>query len=145
MIGRRMTAVACAVGVSLAILIAGCGSSGSSDEAAIEETVKGYFHALAHGDGTTACSQLTGDLARRLFEEGLLQLPELAPTSCATVIEGLAGSVGGDERAALETVEVDRVRVNGSRATATVVGGTQAELEKIDGRWYIAGGFQLAP
>jgi len=135
--------------VPLVIVLAlatGCGGSGGSDEADVEDTITTYFASLASGDGRQACAQLTGNVARSLLAEAMEFLPELRAVSCSDLAEKLSDSLGGAEQETLESIEVDTVRVNGDSATATIVGGTTAaQLTKEDGGWFISGGLRLAP
>ncbi|MFP5389564.1 MAG: hypothetical protein ACLGG5_09745 [Thermoleophilia bacterium] len=79
-----------------------------------------------------------------MFEEALLQLPELQATSCADALTKLSGSLGAEEKDALESADVINVQIDGSGATAEVAGGTESvDLEKADDRWLISGGLAL--
>lgn len=143
----RQTAIGSVLVLVAVIFSASCGGSGGgSAEAEIEETIKTYMTALATGDGEEACGQLTGTEARSFPSEAAAYLPELQPTSCRDVIKKLSGSLGGPEKETLESVEVDTIKVKGSSARATIVGGTTAaQLTKEGDRWFISGGLGLAP
>lgn len=128
----------------LVVLAGAVGCGGSSDEEGVEDAVGTYLTSLATADGATACDQLTGPQARLMFEEALLQLPELQATSCADALTKLSGSLGAEEKDALESADVINVQIDGSSATAEVAGGTESvDLEKADDRWLISGGLAL--
>lgn len=124
------------------LVLPGCG--GGSEEGAVGETIETYLSALARGDGQEACDQLTGSQARTMFEGAVVQLPELQATSCADALSKLSGSLGGEEKAALEDAEATNIEVHGDSASAEIVGGTNtATLAQVGDRWLISGGLSL--
>ena len=73
-----------------------------------------------------------------------MQLPELRATSCADALTKLAGSLGAEEKEALESAEIVNVKVDVNAATAEISGGTTvAHLEKSGDGWLIARGLAL--
>jgi len=137
----RATALLSVV-VLAALGISACGEA--SDEDGVTETMSTYLSALASGDGTQACEQLTGPQARLMFEDALVQLPELQATSCADALSKMAGSLGADEKAALEDADVVNIEVDGKTSTAEIAGGTTtAHLEKSGDQWLISNGLGL--
>ena len=137
----RATALLSVV-VLAAFGFSGCGEA--SDQDKVKETMSAYLDALASGDGTLACDQLTGPQARLMFEDAVVQLPELQATSCADALSKMADSLGAEERAALEVADVVNIEVDGRTATAEIAGGTTtARLEKSGDRWLISDGLGL--
>lgn len=134
-----------AAGAALLILllfVAGCG--GESEEDAVKKTLTTYLTALANGDGSEACDQTTGEQARAIFQDSLYRLPELRATSCADALSKLSGSLGADEKETIEDAEVTNVEIDGSSATAELVGGTEVvDLSKSGDGWLISGGLDL--
>jgi hypothetical protein len=121
-------------------VLAGCGGGGS-DQAAVQQTLTTYLHALADGDGVKACSQLTTSEAIQFAAYVGQQDPQIDSSNCAAAISALSGSLGGDGAAKLRNATVDNVKVSGDSATADVVGGTTTpQLSKVAGRWFISGG-----
>lgn len=52
--------------ISLALIVAGCGTTSQSEQA--RSVVKRYFYALANGDASEACSLLTGEARERVSQ-----------------------------------------------------------------------------
>lgn len=80
--GRSGRVALAPAAVALVVCVAACGSSAGSS---VSSTVKGYFAALAAGDGHAACAKLTSRAAAevaRLAHEA----PQFGGTSCADVI-----------------------------------------------------------
>ncbi len=131
--GAGCTLVVCS------LLLVGCGSS--DDPTKIRQTISSYFDALASGDGTKACTQLTGNERRMFVASTAARLPEFHATTCADAISKLAANVGADETSRLKHANITKIAVKGQTATATIAGATkQATLTKTDGQWLIAGG-----
>lgn len=132
-----------AAAVAGSALLAACGA-GSGDTASVKQAVTTYLRAVADGDGTKACSQLTTSEAVQFAAYVAQQDPQVDSSSCASAVSALSGSLGGDGAAKLRDATIDNVNVSGDSATAQVVGGTtKPQLRKVGGRWYISGG--LAP
>lgn len=112
------------------------GSSLSADDA--EETIRGYFSALAEGDGEEACSKLTDDAITELEAQIEEQGAGILGENC----EEFVGQVAKDplvRNAGLEDVEVEDVDVSGDTATVTVEGANTAiQLESDGGEWRIS-------
>lgn len=119
--------------------MAGCGGSG--DRGAVTQTVKDYLAALARGDGTTACAQLTGHEARLLLALITADDPETNPTSCTDAVAKIAGDLGGNEAALLRDAKITAITISGDKATVILAGATASpRLIKTNGHWYIDGG-----
>ena len=130
--------LACPWVVLLAAGAAGCG--GSSDNGQITNTVKTYLAAIANGNGTTACDQLTNGEANQALQAGA----SLGAVTCAQAVQDASGNLGGNGKQTLLNAHVINVQVTGNTATADLQGGTQTvQLTKIGGRWLISGG--IAP
>lgn len=129
--------VAGAVIVGLAIVMAGCGGSGISDEKQIAKVVEDYNAAVAAGNGGAACSLL--DTAGK----DVILAQVSAGVSCEQAI--MRRWPGEDERVEKDKAKfskVTNVQVRGSQAQADVpqaVGGpTTAKLAKVGAAWKIA-------
>lgn len=119
-----------------ALLPVACGGSGGSPEG----TVKTYLNALADGNGKKACDQLTGQAQRDALDYVSSNIPELNATSCEGAMGAIADNLGGDEKSTLRKAKL-HAKTTGNTATVSVEGGTSdAQLKKVDGRWYISGG-----
>jgi hypothetical protein len=122
------------------VLLSGCGAS-ETERAGT--TVKTYLAALADRDGQRACDQLTGEAQRTLVSGLIEELPELAALSCPDAVRKMGALLGPEERATLKHAEV-RVTLDGDKAMATPVGGTDTvDLVKTESGWLISGGFRF--
>jgi hypothetical protein len=102
--------------LGLTLLLAACGSSattsGSAGEAGAKATIARAFRALASGDGATVCS-LTTAAGRRTLAASLPH------ASCQKVVALASRRLTKAQRAALASVVIHHVRVNGDQATVT--------------------------
>ena len=110
----------------------GAAPAPEGDEAAVEETVRGYANALAEGDGEQVCSHFTAAGRRELDEIG----------GCADFFSGILSQLSEEQRSELREID-PTAEVNGDRATATVPslegeGEDTVNLRKEGGEWKIA-------
>jgi len=112
--------------------LAGCGSSGPTDEQQVRETVDAFSKATAAKDYDKLCKQL---LAPKLLEQ-----VEQAGLPCEVALSKGLGDVEDPK------VTIGQITVNGDSATAdirTSAAGEQPsrdtlKLTKVGGRWRIA-------
>jgi hypothetical protein len=143
-VGTRRNGLLAAVVVSS--VLTGCG--GSSDASKVTETITRAFHALATGDGATLCSLAT--------EAGQKTLAAGVPhASCEDVVKLVAVHLTASQKAALESVQIKRVEINGDRATVSdaALASTRGSLKgfinpgspptrltkQSDGNWKLSG------
>jgi hypothetical protein len=139
--GRGINVVRCAALVVVLLGTSGCGGGGGNGRSDVESVVQAYLRALADGNGTEACDQLTGDAGREAVEYVSARLPDAGVTSCSDALENIAGGLGGDEKAILRDAKITEATIEGDNATVTVEGGTDpASLTKVKGQWFISGG-----
>lgn len=100
--------------LAVSVLIAGCGGGGSSgnDASKVEQTVTTAFHALAAGDGATLCGLATPAGQRTLASA-------LPHSNCANVIKLVSLHLTAAEKAALQSVKIKKVTINGDHATVS--------------------------
>jgi hypothetical protein len=101
-----------ALGVIVAVGLAGCGGGGSSsdDAAKVSDTVTRLLHALGRGDGAGVCSLAT--------TAGQKTLARALPNStCPKVVELVSRHLSPSQKAGLETAKVGKVHINGSHAS----------------------------
>lgn len=118
---------------ALALAPTGCG--GSSDQTQVRGTLKAYFGAVVRGDGRGACARLS-----RSGRRDLLRSVAGAQTCEQAVAQYRAGLTPA-QRAQLRAVRVERVAVEGDRATAYVsgvAGVRSGSLEREGGSWKVA-------
>jgi hypothetical protein len=119
----------------VALLLAGCGTGTSvSPTAAVRRVARTYLDAAAHGDGRTACAQMTPQQQRGTTRNG-------APTgakTCPQVFDDVARKLTAKDRRELLNATITKVRVNGNTATA-VVGGERTRFAKTHGVWLLTG------
>jgi hypothetical protein len=106
----RIAAVAALAG----LLIPACGGGGGSseDETLVKQTVEQFLHAVATGDGITACSLATPEGQAKLLQE--VGAPG---SSCTQVVTFVAAGLSQDTRDGLATAKVDKVSFDGDTAT----------------------------
>lgn len=127
--------------VALVVCVAACGSSASSS---VSSTVKGYFDALAAGDGHAACAQLTSRSAAEVARLAH-HAPQFGGTSCADVIAKVSKLLNPTQRHELRSARVIDVRIHGATATAAAKAGGRTsrtyQLSNRGQRWLLSGGF----
>jgi hypothetical protein len=105
--------------IAVGALIAACGSSsssgsgsGSSDVAAVKSTLQRAFRAVSAGDGPGFCSLAT--------PAGQKTLARAIPNaSCATVIRKVSTQLSPTQKAALNSIQIKKVKISGRRATVS--------------------------
>lgn len=128
------------IAVGAALVVAGCGGTGESDENGVRAAIVGYFDGFADGDGEAACAHVTGNAKIELVE--LAASAGIDSVSCATIVEELSGLIGASEVDRLRDLTVTNIEIDGARATATIQGATvRPTLTESDGAWYIDSGF----
>ena len=55
--------------ILVALLLAGCGGGGESNDAQIRKVIGTYYEAFANGDSATACNQLAEDTVKNLEKQ----------------------------------------------------------------------------
>jgi len=100
-------------GLAVSAVLAACGGGGSSsspDAAKVKQSITRAFHALAAGDGATLCSLTTA--------AGQQALASAAPHStCAKVVALVGAHLTPSQKAALNSVQVNKVTVSADHAT----------------------------
>ena len=110
---------------------------GGPDEAQIRKTLDEYTTAFVGGDGEATCALLT-DAARAQLEQAAAG--KGAGEDCVSIITAAAKTIPAEQKQQLENINITTVKVDGDTATVEIEGGTGAgKLEKVDGRWLIAG------
>ena len=97
------------------LLIAACGGGGggsSEDETAVKDTLEQFLHAVAAGDGVTACALATPEGQAKLVAE-----VGQAGSNCTEVVSFFAASFSQDTRDGLATAKVKKVSFDGEKAT----------------------------
>jgi acetyl-CoA acetyltransferase len=126
---RRAIAIAAAV----ACLVAGCGSSDSSDAKA---TVQSYITAWSKGDGKKVCSLMT-EQTRSQFVSVVKQYART--TDCPKAVTTLHPVMA----AALKGAHVASAKVASGEASVTVKAGARSsptDLRKEGGKWKVSSG-----
>ena len=129
--GAKIASASAALLAALAIV--GCGGGGGSDESEVTEVVEAFVTAGNEGDAGTICELLASEQADAIGRQ--------AGGDCE---EALGSFLDAAERSETE-VEVEDVRIDGSRATADVTviqdGDRRSEsllLVEEDGDWRLA-------
>lgn len=117
--------------VMLALAIAGCGSTSSSDEA--KSTVESYYRNLAASNGTQVCDEIAPALKQKIEKGGAHTCAEQASAT------GKLLTPASIEK--LKKAKVESVTVSGEHATATVGSGSGSpatvKLVKTSSGWKI--------
>lgn len=118
----------------VALAAAGCGSS---DEDKVEDAVIEYVDAVAEGDGSKACEQLTTEAQEAV-----------AGGDCAERVERLSANLSEGQRNAFAEAEVIEVTIDGDQGSARLTTPDQPEddpdaygvvpVEKQDGDWKVS-------
>jgi hypothetical protein len=106
--------------LGLALGIAGCGGDddGGSDEDKVKSAIDDYASALRDSDQPRACELLTDSVKATIDQRTGRQ--------CQSFVTNL-GTFGADEQ--LTGVEATEVSIDGAKATATVKGAGEIEIE----------------
>ena len=127
--GTRGALLALLLVALLAPALTGCGIGPATKQEKISKTATTYLRALAKGDSTKACAQLT----RRAKGE-----------ACAATMNGRIARLDSDAltRAADGSIDID---VHGDRATARLPepDGARFLLVRAGGEWKIDSGYTL--
>ena len=125
----RVVALTC-----LAALLAGCGGDDQKDA---EQTVRDFVKAVNERDADAYCDDL---ITEEFREKSTFATGDRASESCKRELKAIKGL-------RIELVRIVRTKVDGDKATTTVVfrrSGDQVRqrvlLEKDGGDWKIAGG-----
>ena len=120
--------------VGASAVVAGCGSSGDSDQGGsgqsdveqVRAVGQEFYQSLLDGNYGEACSLFT-DGGRRQVEDLAQQSEELRGSSCERIL-GLVTGASGREVLRQQVGEVDQweVQVDGDSATITPPGGGQS-------------------
>lgn len=130
----RSAIVAAAVVMSLP----GCGDERDDEADTPARTVQAYLAALAEGDGDRACDELTADGRAELAALVPLHLRVAPMKDCVATAEQLSDAMYPALADELIDAQVDEVRVDGARATASARGGpARMRLVRRDGDWRI--------
>lgn len=140
----------------MSILVAGCGddanttSQGRREEALVRRTVVAWYSAIAHADGSTACSLMTPTFRKELAEDGptftvspngkLVRNPHSCSQRISTGSEEII--VGSGIAPGVQAADVTKVDVRDDHATTVAElgkGNHVLALTKVDGRWLISG------
>jgi hypothetical protein len=108
--------------VALALVLAGCGSSGSSVSPAkqrveIRNTLSRFLRALATADGTAACRELTPAGQASVIHTIGPELTNFGINTCAQVVHVTGAQLTPKLRRELTTATVGAVMLLGSTAT----------------------------
>lgn len=117
--------------LAAAVAVAGCG--GSSDKDNIQTTVKNYFNAVADGDGSKACDQLSKSTKA-----------SAGGNNCASALTAASKQANISRlKSTLKQAKVGSVKVSGSSATAVITlkgASTSVQLVKENGSWKLQAG-----
>jgi hypothetical protein len=131
---RRRAAVAA---LGLALAVAGCGKS---DEDKARDAVRGYFDAVADGDGPEACGHLASE-ARKGLEAGAASAGA-GPGGCGRTLDRLLDAPNARRiRRSFDEVEVGGAKLKGDTGTVTIrgaAGEVPLPVRKEDGGWRVA-------
>jgi hypothetical protein len=133
---RRMGLLAAGL---TAALVAGCGGGSNLGPSisAIKKTETAYLTAVAHGDGATACDQLTSAQSAAVLQAGV----GAGASSCETAIKAFAHSLGATSKQALLSAKIVNVQVDPPNGSAQLKGNSRTYMfQKVAGRWLISGG-----
>jgi hypothetical protein len=108
--------------VALALVLAGCGSNGSSVSPAtqrveIRDTLGTFLRALAAADGTAACRELTPTGQASVIHAIGPELTNFGINTCAQVVHVTGAQLTPKLRRELTTATVGAVTLAGSSAT----------------------------
>jgi hypothetical protein len=137
-----------AIVLSAAAVVAGCGSSGTSDTTKVKQTVKTAFADLANGNGQGFCS-----LATPAGQKSLAQ--NLPGSTCAKVLTLVSQHLSAKQKEGLRNATVKAATVKGNTATVKnsdittgkgslsgVLGSSSASTtltKQSDGTWKLSG------
>ena len=118
-----------------AIVVSACGGAGDPSAA-----VKSYLNAIAAGDGSTACKQISQQaIAQIVRARGSSD-----PAACANVIKQASQLISPTQKKELQSANVTTVSTSGNTARVRITLGGQTRtvtLNQSGGKWQISGGF----
>jgi hypothetical protein len=131
------TLTVCALTVALSLAACGGGTKGGkstssmTNENQVRATVSNYQHAVARGDGTSACALMTPNLRH---------LTAGSNGSCEGVVAKVHSVMTSEDIQVFLAAHVVRVQVAGSTAIAEIESGartTSAHLRKLGRSWLL--------
>lgn len=114
------------VALGVALVAAGCGDSGPSDDEKIRTALTTYYQAFASGDGATACDQLAKDSVESLEKQA-------KGRTCPQVLDAALQRPGYASVAQrLTRAKITRVTIAGDKATVNLdVPGVPASAKRV--------------
>lgn len=134
------------VAVVLAALLAGCGSTDTTEADRVTATIQDYLRLQSDGDAGKACALLTAGGRQQLttFVAGQARLSGLlaGALTCDRAIALVRLVAGQDLLQQLRDAKVENVTVDGTSARADVVGAGRigrrvVRLQLVEGQWRI--------
>jgi hypothetical protein len=138
---RALVSPVATVAVLITAVLAGCGSGSEGGSTKPADVVTRYHAAIAEGDGSAACAQLSAAAQKQLQES----TQGAARGSCTQVIELLSAFYDGAAKKALKVAKVTVIE-DGDAATASFsaplgIGGPPQQqsydLKRTGGKWKI--------
>ena len=126
---------------SIALAIGACANNDAADA---EATVTSAISGIAAGDAKKVCSKLTPAAQTKVLAALRHNPvgPDIKAKTCEEALTKLHASLTKAQRAVLVDGEVGDAKLDGDKATVHVVGaGMDVELQKLDDKWLITGGF----
>jgi len=124
-----------------AVLVAGCGGSGTSNADQIKKVINTYYDAFANGDSATACEQLTKNTVKSLEKQA-------KGRACSDVLnDALQQPDYSTIAQKLKNAKISKITVLNDKATAQIdvpgvhgkgVIRTAVALQKEGNSWKIA-------
>jgi hypothetical protein len=126
-----------------AALLAGCGSVDLGPQiAGVKKTETAYLTAVANGDGSGACSELTSSQVQAVIQSAA----SLGATSCPAAIGDFAHSLSAAAKHDLLTAQIVNVQINVNQGSAQIKGSSRTYgFAKQGGKWLISSGVSSAP
>ena len=136
-----MTARAAAV--AAAVLLAGCGGEGTTEEE-VTKSVRNWTAALSEGNGGAACAAMTATAQAELAAFARTYTRTGAGRDCAANVRGFTAKLSGIPRRQMHDADVDDIRVSGSTATVAMADGGPNELvlRQQDDEWRVEHAFR---
>ena len=119
----------------LLLAVAGCGDS---EEDRVKETLDTYFEAFVDSEGDKACELLSDEARRDVVRQVGSQV---GTKSCGDAMDRVRATLDAESVDALEAAEVQRVQIDGDRATVTLETdgrSTDAQMERVGGDWRVS-------
>jgi hypothetical protein len=146
--GRRL---GCAASIALAVALGASGCGGSGDDQAVKQTVQHFLADIGRGDGKAACALVTPAGQAALATQIATLTHATHTVSCQLFLTEIAKLLPPAAKQGLESVQVQKVTVNGNSATvlsrdihatkgnasAFLSGGAPTKLVKVGGAWKV--------